>query len=121
MLRIRTIKPEFWTSEQVADCSRDARLLLIGIWNFADDSGVHPYSPKRLKMEIFPGNNIEDSEVASMVDELVRVGLLSKYEAQGGEFLHVTGFAKHQLMKKSQHAVSVPASWERTSTRSATE
>ena len=42
MARIRTIKPEFWTSEQVVDCSPTARLLFIGLWNFCDDGGVHP-------------------------------------------------------------------------------
>jgi len=34
MARIRTIKPEFWTAEQVMELSRDARLLFIGMWNF---------------------------------------------------------------------------------------
>lgn len=34
MARIRTIKPEFWTSEQVMGCAPLARLLFIGLWNF---------------------------------------------------------------------------------------
>ena len=48
MARIRSIKPQFWTSEQIADCSSNARLLFIGLWNFCDDCGVHPASPARL-------------------------------------------------------------------------
>jgi hypothetical protein len=50
MARIRTVKPEFWTSEQVMNCSRDARLLFIGMWNFCDDGGNHPASAKTLKV-----------------------------------------------------------------------
>jgi hypothetical protein len=46
MARIRTIRPEFWTSEQVTECSMPARLLFIGLWNFCDDGGRMPYSPK---------------------------------------------------------------------------
>ena len=48
MARIRTVKPEFWTSEQVAECTPIARLAFIGIWNFCDDNGIHPASIKRL-------------------------------------------------------------------------
>ena len=54
MSRIRTVKPEFWTSEQIIACSPIARLLFIGLWNFCDDNGVHPASYIRLKAEVFP-------------------------------------------------------------------
>lgn len=47
MARIRTIKPEFWTAEQVMELSRDARLLFIGMWNFCDDAGVHQRHTRR--------------------------------------------------------------------------
>jgi hypothetical protein len=32
MARIRSIKPEFFTSISIADLSRDARLMFIGMW-----------------------------------------------------------------------------------------
>ena len=67
MGRIRTIKPEFWTSEQIMECSPNARLLFIGIWNFCDDAGIHPASPKTLKAEIFPSDDISASQVARLV------------------------------------------------------
>ena len=40
MARIRTIKPQFWDDLKIGRLSRDARLLYIGLWNFADDLGV---------------------------------------------------------------------------------
>jgi hypothetical protein len=55
--RMRTVKPEFWTSEQVVECSPNARLLFIGLWNFCDDSGIHPAATKRLKRDVFPADN----------------------------------------------------------------
>ncbi len=58
MSRIRTVKPEFWTSEQVISCSPLSRLLFIGLWNFCDDNGVHPASYVRIKTEVFPADNI---------------------------------------------------------------
>ena len=54
MARIRTIKPEFWTSEQVVECSPTARLLFIGLWNFCDDAGNQPASAKQSRCRFFP-------------------------------------------------------------------
>ena len=38
-MRIRSIKPEFWTSEDVTDLTYFERLLFIGLWSYADDHG----------------------------------------------------------------------------------
>jgi hypothetical protein len=99
MARIRTIKPEFFTSEQVADCSPTARLLFVGLWCFCDDGGVHPASAKRLKMELFPGDDMTEEAVLSLVSELTDVGLLSEYSAQGKKWWAVTGW-HHQKIEK---------------------
>lgn len=100
MARIRTVKPEFWTSEQVAECSPTARLLFIGLWNFCDDGGVHPDSPKRIKMEIFPADDLTVADIGRMVDELIQHGLLQRYSVDGESYLHVTGWSKHQKVDK---------------------
>jgi hypothetical protein len=72
MSRIRTIKPEFWTSEQVIACSSNARLLFVGLWNFCDDNGVHPASYIRIKAEVFPADNLDVNEIKNCVNELCR-------------------------------------------------
>ncbi len=100
MPRIRTIKPEFWASEQIGECSSNARLLFIGIWNFADDYGVHPDKPKELKAKVFPYDDATTSEVRGWLDELVRVGLLRRFDASGATYLFVTGWEKHQRIDK---------------------
>ena len=76
MSRIRTVKPEFWTSEQVVELSPTARLLFIGIWNFCDDQGIHPASAKTLKMEVFPGDDFSVAEIEAMVSEILNQGLM---------------------------------------------
>lgn len=98
MARIRSIKPEFWTSEQVLDLSRDARLLFIGMWNFCDDGGNHPASAKTLKAEVFPGD--DDATVQAVmqwVDELIEQRLVVEYEADDKEFWHVTGWHHQRI------------------------
>ena len=105
MARIRSIKPQFWTSEQIADCSPNARLLFIGLWNFCDDYGVHPASAARLKMEVFPSDSFTKTDVGSMIDELLEVGLLKEYEVRGSRYWLVPSWEKHQKpdTKTGQH------------------
>lgn len=99
MARIRSVKPEFWTAEQVMECSPMARLLFIGMWNFCDDGGNHPASAKTLKAEVFPADDITSSSIQELVNELVSNGLIFEYEAAGKRYWHVTGW-HHQKIEK---------------------
>jgi len=99
MARIRTVKPEFWTSEQVMECSPNARLLFIGMWNFCDDAGIHPASERTLKAEVFPGDDITTSNVRRWIDELLSNGLLFEYSAENRLYWQVTGW-KHQRIDR---------------------
>lgn len=108
MARIRTIKPEFWTSEQVAACSPLARLLFLGLLNFCDDRGVHQASPKRLKMEVFPADGVE---VKPLIDELLGADLIASFESQGESYWHVTGWSKHQKISHPTYKYPPPPLW----------
>lgn len=97
MARIRTIKPEFWTSEQVMECSAMARLLFIGIWNFCDDAGNHPMSPKTIKALVFPGDDITALAVETLLGELVENRLIALYESASKQYLHVNGWHHQKI------------------------
>lgn len=101
MARYRTIKPEFWTSEQVMECTPMARLLFIGTWNFADDAGRHPFSPKQLKAEIFPSDNITSENVLGMLLELSKNGLIVRYTIDNRPYFYIKGW-HHQRIDKPQ-------------------
>lgn len=100
MARIRTVKPEFWSSEQVMECSPMARLLFIGLWNFCDDAGNHVASAKTVKAEIFPADDISSSDVQRMLDELSSNSLIAFYTKGDKDYLHVTGWKKHQKIDR---------------------
>ncbi|WP_175649459.1 DnaT-like ssDNA-binding domain-containing protein [Pseudomonas sp. Marseille-P9899] len=111
MARIRTIKPEFWTSEQVMECSALARLLFIGIWNFCDDAGNHPMSAKTLKALVFPGDDITSAQVEGMLGELQSNGLISLYEHSSKQYLHVNGWHHQKIDRPTyKHPVFVERS-----------
>lgn len=100
MARIRSIKPEFWSSEQVMECSPITRLLFVGLWNFCDDAGNHVNSERTIKAQVFPGDDISTSDVRRMLDELSANGLIAFYVVEGKEYLHVTGWDKHQRIDR---------------------
>jgi hypothetical protein len=113
MARIRTIKPEFWASEQVSELSLQARLVFIGLWNFCDDAGVFPASFKNLRSEIFPADDkITDLNVASWVDELIKNILVYEYQAKGRPYWWVIKFKDHQKIDKPTYRFPLPTEEE---------
>ncbi|MER2263517.1 hypothetical protein [Methylobacterium oxalidis] len=101
MARIRTIKPEYWTSEQIMECSTNARLMFIGLWNFCDDAGRMAASAKRIKASIFPSDDFTSHDVRRMLDELSANDLIHLYVVDGKEYLQVTGW-HHQKIDRPQ-------------------
>lgn len=108
MARIRTIKPEFWTSAQVMECSPIARLLFIGMWNFADDAGRLNYSEKTLKAQIFPSDDIPSENIRGMIVELSSNGLLLIYEFSGQKYIQITGWHHQKIDKPRESKIPRP-------------
>ena len=98
MAKIRTIKPEFWESEQVGECHPMARLLFICLLNFCDDGGNYPASVKAMKRNAFGYDEVTYSQVDAWMQELITNGLVVTYDADGKAYWHVTGFSKHQTI-----------------------
>ena len=116
MARMRWIKPTFFVSDQVAEVSRDARLMFIGLWCFSDCRGVHQESAKLLKREIFAGDDLTADAVAGLLEELIEVGLVARFEAKdqrgnNARWLYVTGWKQHQKPRKPYCPFPPPPGW----------
>jgi uncharacterized phage protein (TIGR02220 family) len=104
------IKPEFWSSEQVMNCSRDARLLFIGILNFADDGGVLRNSPKMLKAQIFPADDdVYINRVEQLICELILNKLLMQFESDGEQFFYIPKWDIHQKIDRPTFKFKKPS------------
>jgi hypothetical protein len=90
MARIRTIKPEFFTSEDIVDLSAFARLLYIAIWCEADREGRLIWKPKTLKIRYFP---MDDIDIDALCDELISRNLVVLY---GDGLAYIPTFTRHQ-------------------------
>ncbi|MER7953887.1 hypothetical protein [Streptomyces sp. NPDC096030] len=98
MARIRSIKPEFFTSLTIADLRLSARLQFIGLWTYVDDNGVGLADPRLIRAAIWPLE--EDPEVLQRTREdlqsLHAARLVTLYEASGKALLTVNNWSEHQ-------------------------
>lgn len=97
MARIRTIKPDFWTDEKIVELSAFARLLFIGLWNFADDDGRMQFSPRKIMMQVLPADSLDSS---ALFGEIRSKSMIDIYVVDGVEYLEIKNFSKHQKIDK---------------------
>ncbi len=114
MARIRTIKPEFFTSEDIVALSPMARLLYIALWCEADREGRLQWKPKTMKLRYFPA---DQCDVMAMADELVAGGLVVLYE--DGELAYIPSFNKHQHINPRESESQLPAPVDKSRKRRA--
>ncbi len=100
MAHIRSIKPEFWASEQIGECSSNAGLLFIGISKLPMIAASIPRSQSSSRP--FPFDDITGAQVSGWIGELLRVGLLRRMEDKGILYLVVTGWKTHQKIDRPQ-------------------
>ncbi|CAI9119564.1 hypothetical protein [Brytella acorum] len=107
MARIRSIHPGLYTDEAFATVSIAARMLIIGIWNHADDGGGFEWKPLSLKMRIFPADNVD---VAALLEELRAADIVKKYDVEGRSYGAVRNFGRWQRPKKPDRFCPMPPS-----------
>ena len=101
MARIRSVKPEFFGSEPVGNCSPTSRLLFIALWCMADDDGRAVDNPKIIRAFAFPlDDDMLSTDVDRMLAELHAARLIVRYEYEGRKYLAVRNFREHQHPKK---------------------
>jgi hypothetical protein len=106
MARARNIKPGFFLNEELVELPFATRLLFIGLWTLADREGRLEDKPKRIKMHLFPA---DDLDVDSALSALTGTGFLLRYSVDGDSFIQILAFAKHQNPHKDEKASLIPA------------
>ena len=96
-MRIRTTRPEYYTSPTVGEMSWDARLVFHDLWSYVEDNGVNYDSARLFKSACMPydGDHVID-RIEAAFDELEKLGCVIRYERDGHRLLFVPGFRKWQ-------------------------
>ena len=107
MARNRMIKVEFWSDEKLAvSCSRDARLLYIGMWNYSDDYAVIKGHPVWLKSQIFPYDNLTILKFEELLEELKKLKRIIPFQASGEQYFYIVNFLEHQKINNPSQRVN---------------
>ncbi|WP_368101707.1 hypothetical protein [Bifidobacterium pseudocatenulatum] len=96
-MRIRTTRPEYYTSPTVGEMSWDARLVFHDLWSYVEDNGVNYDSARLFKSACMPydGDHVID-RIEAAFDELEKLGCVIRYERDGRRLLFVPGFREWQ-------------------------
>ena len=102
MARIRTIKPEFFTSEDIVSLSPLARILYIALWCEADKEGRMTWKPATFKLRYMPG---DACDIHALLDEIVGRGLVKLY---GDGLAYIPQFSTHQHINPRESTSQLP-------------
>lgn len=100
MARIRSVHPGLFTDEAFMQLTVSAPLavpLLIGLWGEADDQGTFEWKPLTIKARILPA---VPADVSPLLDALVEVGFIRRFEADGRAYGAIRNFRKWQRPEK---------------------
>jgi hypothetical protein len=100
MARIRTVKPEFFTSLTVAGLSVEARLTFIGLWTHVDDQGRCVDDPRLIKAAVWPLDDRISSDVERDLKELTESSLILRYKVGERSYLCVRAWDEHQRINR---------------------
>jgi hypothetical protein len=106
MARMRTLKPQFFLNERLAEIEPLARLLFQGLWRLADCAGRLEDRPRRIKVEVLP---YDDADANALLNMLERGGFIQRYEVDGKRYIAITTFAKHQSPHVKEAESIIPA------------
>lgn len=109
MPRIRTVKPDFFTSDTVSSLPLRARLTWIGLWTHCDDYGRCRDNVRLVKAAVWPLDDVSLRDVESDINSLEAAGLVFRYEVDDKVYLQVTNWAEHQKVDRpSKSAIPPP-------------
>lgn len=108
MSRLRTLKPGFFTNEDLAACSVWARLAFAGLWVEADRAGRLKDSPPLLRSRIFPFD--AGIDMAALLCELAARGFIQRYQAPAlpRGVIQITNWTKHQHPHRKEPPSTLP-------------
>jgi len=107
MARARNIKPGFFTNDELVELPFSTRLLFIGLWTIADREGRMVDRPKKIKMEIFPADDVDCDQALA---QLASSGFITRYLADGVKVVEIANFAKHQAPHSTEKDSVLPDS-----------
>jgi hypothetical protein len=107
--RIRTIKPEAHTDEDLWDLEEETGFPIFraftGLWGHSDREGRFEWRPRPLKAGILP---YWSGDFSRVLDALATRGFIVKYASGGREFGVIPSFTRHQVINNREEESKLP-------------
>jgi hypothetical protein len=99
-MRIRTIKPEFWSNEKLSALSESSHMFAAALLNYCDDEGYFNANPKLIKAALYPIRE-PSVNIHGMLTELSNIDYLRFGKGDDGRVYGVVvGFTEHQKINR---------------------
>jgi hypothetical protein len=111
MARIRYLKPEFFTDEDLAELPYQTRLTYAGLWCHADKAGRLEYRPKYLKAMIFPYDNLDIEKQLDLLSQCKHengLPFIQRYEIDSIKYIQILKWEKHQRPHHTEAESKIP-------------
>jgi hypothetical protein len=111
MARIRYLKPDFFKDEDLAEHPYWIRLLFAGLWNIADKEGRLEDRIKRIKVDLFPYDNVD---IEKGLQELSKPKngskkpFIQRYDIDGDKYIQIVNWHKHQKPHGTERDSIIP-------------
>ena len=107
-MRIRTVKPEFWTNEKMSTLPDFTRLLALALLNYADDQGFFWANVLMIRGAVFPFDD-DSSRIRRALAQLATQGYLRLGKTTDGrEVGQIVKFTIHQKIDRPSKALIEP-------------
>lgn len=105
MARIRTIKPEFFTSADILALTPLARLFYVSLWCEADREGRLKWDLETFGFRYMPK---EATQIQALAQELIDRSLVILYEVEAKTYAEIPSFAAHQVINNREQESFLP-------------
>lgn len=110
-MRIRQIKPAFWSDGRIAELPESTRLFYVGLWMIADDAGWFRWDPVEVSRDLYgyESRTRRERRTATMFDQLVSIRRIVLHDCghaevpKLGSHQHLAGVAKQVRTALNEH------------------
>ena len=98
MPRIRYLKPEFFSDEDLGELPYQTRIAFQGLWCYADKEGRLEDRSKFLKAMIFPYDDVDMEGELELLSQFKSNGspFIQRYVNGNGKYIQIIQWEKHQ-------------------------
>ena len=113
MARIRSLKPDFFEDEDLAELPFWVRILFEGLWCHADKAGRLEDRPLKLKAKIFPYDKVDIEKGLVLLAEPKQhspqhLPFIVRYEADGERYIQILTWEKHENPHHTEKESEIP-------------